>query len=278
MIDYIRNTQPVYIASGQTHSVYRVGHFACKIAKHSSSPDDKNEYDREIYCLQLLAENLFPCVNVIAVFDGNDLVHSIFKNKVILVEEFINGESLYDNHIQKKSDYPILYDLIEKINSYTHEHFGYILEHGFSSWNRFLDAIKERICDFLKRSGNFELYNKMVKLDLSSTYNGSPHILLMEFNPHNFIFDGMQYRAIDVNSLLCGDVIYQWVRLKTHLELRRHNHYCDRYLQDTDEELIKKYVILSCGNDILTRSKLGLNYQKEWDFFTSKVMSYGERL
>ena len=212
----------------------------------------------------------------IGIFDGNDFIHSIFKNKVVLVEEFINGESLYDNQIQKESDYPILYDLIEKVNSYTYEYFGHILKYGFSSWNDFLDTIKEKLCDFLKRSGNFELYNKINQLDLSSTYNGSPHMLLMEFNPHNFIFDRMQYRAIDVNSLLCGDVVYQWVRLKTHLELRGRTHYCDRYLQDTNDELIKKYVILSCGNDILTRSKLGLDYKQEWEFFKSKIMSYGE--
>lgn len=276
MIDSIRNKQPVYIASGQTHSVYRVGQFACKISKYDGSTDDKSEYDKEIFCLQLLAKNHFPCVNVIGLFDGNDFTHSIFKNKVVLVEEFINGELLFNNHTQKQTDYPMLYDLIEKINTFKYNNFGYVLEYSFSSWNAFLDIIKEKICNFLKLSGSFELYEKIIQLDLSSTYSGSPHMLLMEFNPRNFIFDGMTYKAIDINGLLCGDVIYQWVRLKNHLDLRERTHYCDRFLQDADEELIRKYAILSCGNDIITRRKLGLDYQKEWEFFKSKVMSYGE--
>lgn len=276
MIEFINNNKPIYLASGRTHSVYRVGQFACKVSKHDSSCDDRNEYNREISCLQLLSKNHFPCVNPIGIFDGNELAHLIFKNKVVLVEEFINGEPLFDNPSQKATDYPMLYELIERINSFTCESFGYVLEGCLSSWNDFLSDIKEKICDFLMQIGSLEIYDKITKLDLTSTYNGSPHFLLMEFNPHNFIFDGTTYKAIDINSLLCGDVIYQWVRLKTHLDLRGRTHYCDRYLKDADDRLIEKYIILSCGNDIVTRKKLGLDYQKEWDYFKSKVMSCGE--
>lgn len=275
MIEFINNHKPIYLASGQTHSVYRVGQFACKVSKYDGS-HDIDEYEREIFCLQLLSKNNFPCVTPIGIFDCNEFTHTIFNNKVVFVEEFIKGESLFDNPTQKAADYPMLYEFIERINSITCESFGYVLECCHSSWNDFLSDIKKKICDFLIQIGNLEIYNKIVGLDLTSSYDGKPHFLLMEFNPHNFIFDGTTYKAIDINSLLCGDVIYQWVRLKTHLDLRGRTHYCDCYLKHVDDRLIKKYIILSCGNDIVTRKKLGLDYQKEWNYFKSKVMSCGE--
>ena len=254
----LQNEDPIMIGRGTTHTVYQVGSYACKFRTQGVSNDDLFLFQTEKECCDLLIEHNISCVKVFGVADGNALGHEVFYGKNVLIEEYISGEVMFDNKELFEEDFVILYDIINDINKIEKQYFGGYPSSKELSWANFLSELQMQVNDYIKENMN-DVLNEYQLLDLNVVYQGSPHALMLEFNPHNYIWCGDSYKAIDVNSLLFGDPLYQWARIKMHMELHGRRHFCDKYIKQAEELTILKYMVLSCGSDLITRRRIGLN-------------------
>ena len=270
----LQNENPIVIGKGTTHTVYRVGSYACKLRTNEVSADDVLLFQIEKECSELLIKNNVPCVTVFGVVDGNSLGHKTFSNKEVLIEEYISGEVMFNNKDLSKENFENLYDIISDINKIEVPHFGWYPSSKEYSWSNFLSELSIQIDEYLKENMS-DVLNEYRSLDLNATYQGVPKVLMLEFNPHNFIWNGDCYKAIDVNSLLCGDPLYQWARIKMHMEIYGRKHFCDKYISQTDIKKVLKYMVLSCGSDLIMRKRIGLNCDSHENKLRDLIHSMG---
>lgn len=258
IVEQIQKETPIMIGKGTTHTVYRVGPYACKIRTLDVFADDIILFQTEKECCDLLIKQNIPCVKVFGVVNGNNLGHKVFCGKNVLIEEYLSGEIMFDNKDLLKEDFINLYDIIDNINKIEVPCFGWYPTSKKYSWTSYLSSLHVQIKEYLKENMS-DVLSEYNLLDLNVSYYGNPRVLMLEFNPHNYIWNGDCYKAIDVNSLLCGDPLYQWARIKMHLELHGRRHFCDKYMKNAEDITILKYMILSCGADIIVRKRIGLN-------------------
>ena len=259
--DTLQKEEPILIGKGTTHSIYKIGNYVCKIRTSNASNEDAVLFKTEKDCCDLLCAHQIPCVKVYGVVDGNKLNHELFCGKAVLIEEYISGDIMFNNQSLSDDDFPTLYDIINDINKIETPYFGWYPSSKENLWLNFLSKLQAQIEDYVKEYIS-DVLIKYQALDLNVEYQGTPRVLMLEFNPHNYIWNQNRYTAIDVNSLLCGDPLYQWARIKMHLEIHGRRHFCDERMTGASEETILKYMILSCGADLIVRKRIGLNIEK----------------
>lgn len=258
------------VGEGRTNFAFRIGELLIKCPKNTLT--DKNVYNREKNNLVFLKEHGVNTPFIYGVFNGDSLQYPQFQEKNVLIEQFIDGETLFEVQLEKENNFPSLISLIERINDIKTEGYGDYNSGLFPSWKFYLMSLEKDIRRFI--NANEPSLLPLFNIEYTDVVDVESRCLLMEFNPHNVIVSKTDNKLylFDVAELLFGDPLFQYTRYKLHFLARGYPaSIFDNKCVFDNPVLEKNYFLLVLGKEMMTRHKLGFSYENEKQLFLKCV-------